>query len=106
MEGGAYRAHDAMGGPQGLGTIRQADRLERDTVFVLAGEGDVIGRVPVLRQDDCGKSFGKLVDQGDYGVAIGDRQGATWAEIVLDVYDQKRCVLVHANEYKRIARGN
>ena len=36
------------------------------------GEGDVLGGVPVLGEDDVVEFFGEGVDEGDDGVAVGD----------------------------------
>jgi hypothetical protein len=48
--------------------------------------------VPVLSEDDVVKPFCEGVDDGDYGVAVCDRQCAARHEIVLDVDDQE-CIL-------------
>ena len=51
------------------------------------GEGDVLGWVPVLGEDDVVEFFGEGVDEGNDGVAVFDCQGASGHEVVLDVND-------------------
>ena len=71
MEGCAFGVLEDVIGPEGLGAVRGFDGFER--LFVVGGgEGDVLGWVPVLGEDDVVEFFGEDVDEGDDGVAVFD----------------------------------
>ncbi len=71
VEGCAFGVLEDMFGPEGLGAVGGLDGFE--VLFVVGGgEGDVLGGVPVLGEDDVVEFFGEGVDEGDDGVAIGD----------------------------------
>src|SRR4029079_7909837 len=76
--------------PQHLRAIAQLDGLERLLAVVLGGEGDVIGRVPVLRQDNILKALGDRIDERHDRIALFNRQTAARGETVLYVDDQQR----------------
>src|SRR5207248_2345866 len=54
-----------------------------------AGEGDVIARMPVLRQHDVGKARGEAVDDRNDPVALGHGERAARHEVVLHVDDDQ-----------------
>ena len=91
MEGCAFGVLDDVFGPEGLRAVGGIDDLI-GLLIVGCGERDVFGWVPVLGEDDVVEPFCDGVDDGDYGVAVFDRQSAAGHEVVLDVYDQE-CVL-------------
>ena len=102
VQGGAVGCHDAMGGPEYLLAVGKRCGLERLAAGVVGGEGDVVGRVPVLR-DDHGGEFGReAVDEGDDGVAIRYREGAAGAKIVLDVYNQEGGIVLHGRDISNL----
>src|SRR6201996_1956855 len=51
------------------------------------------GRMPVLGQCYMMKACGQAIDDRDDGIAIGDRECATGAKIVLNVDDQQQIVI-------------
>jgi hypothetical protein len=88
VEGCSTGVLDDVLGPEDLGAVVDFDDLER--LFVVGGgEGDVLVRVPVLGEDDVVESFGEGVDDGDYGIAVGDAEVSAGHEVVLDVDDQE-----------------
>ena len=72
MDSCAFGVLDDMFGPEGLGAIEGVDFLVGSFVDVGFSEGDVLGRMPVLGEDDVVKLFCNGVDDGDYGVAVCD----------------------------------
>jgi hypothetical protein len=54
------------------------------------GEGDVVGRVPVLGEDDVLEALAEAIDEGDDLVATLDCECSAGAEIVLDVDNEER----------------
>ena len=88
MEGCAFGVLDDVIGPEGLGTISGFDGFEG--LFVVGrGEGDVLGWVPVLGEDDVVEFSGEDVDRGDDDVTVWDRQIAAGHEVILDVDDEQ-----------------
>src|SRR6266702_6529310 len=69
VEGCAFGVLEAVIGPEGLdyvlGAVGDFDGLVRLSV-VGCGEGDVVGGVPVLGEDDVVELLGEGVDGGDY----------------------------------------
>ena len=89
VEGCSVGVLDAMFGPEGLRAVGDLGGFVM--LFVVGGgEGDVILGVPVLGEDYVREFCGEGVDDGDYGVAFFDGQCSTGAEVILDVYDEKR----------------
>ena len=80
---------EAVIGPEGLGAVGSLDLLIGLGAGVGGGEGDVLGGVPVLREDGVGEAGGEGVDEGDDGVAFLDGQGSAGAEVVLEVDDEE-----------------
>jgi len=70
VEGCAFGVLEDVIRPEALGTVRGFDSFERLLVGVGGCERDVLGRVPVLGEDDVVEFFGEGVDEGDDGVAI------------------------------------
>ena len=71
VEGCALGVLEDVFGPEGLGAVGCLDGFV--VLFVVGGgEGDVLGWVPVLGEDDVVEFFGEGVDEGDDGVAVGD----------------------------------
>lgn len=95
MEGCAFGVLEDVFGPEGLGTVGGLNGLVglgvRMSCGVGGGEGNVLGGVPVLGEDDVVELFCEGVDEGDYGVAVWDGQCAAGHEVVLDV-DDEECV--------------
>jgi hypothetical protein len=56
---------------------------------MLAGEAEMVGGVPVLREDDGGELRHQGVDAGHDFIAAGHGQRAAGAEIVLHVDDEE-----------------
>ena len=79
---------DDVFGPEGLGAVRGLDGF-KGLLTVGGSEGDVLLRVPVLGEDDMVEFLGEGVDEGDYSVAIGDREIASGHEVVLDVDNEE-----------------
>src|SRR5947207_706365 len=75
--------------PEHLGTVPEADRLERLLAGVGRGERGVAGRVPVLREDDVREAPRDPVDERDDRVAFLDGQCPAGHEAVLDVDDEE-----------------
>ena len=71
VEGRAFGVLEDVFGPEGLGTVGGFDGFEVPFV-VGCGEGDVLGGVPVLGEDDVVEFLREGVDRGDDGVAVGD----------------------------------
>jgi hypothetical protein len=67
------------------------------------GERKMIGRVPVLRQNDVLKSRRDTMDGRDYLIAAGNGERAAGAKIVLHVDDEENVVRVdfHRNSLSR-----
>ena len=86
----AYGVLEDVFGPKGLGAVRGIDGFV-GLFRVGCREGDVLGGMPVLGEDDVVEFLGKGVDDGDDGVAVGYGQGAAGHEVVLDV-DDEECV--------------
>ena len=84
----AYGVLEDVFGPKGLGAVRGVDDFV-GLFRVGCREGDVLGGMPVLGEDDVVEFLGKGVDDGDDGVAVGHGQGAAGHEIVLDVDDEQ-----------------
>jgi len=67
---------DDVFGPESLGAVVDFDGFEglgvRMSCGVACGEGDVLGGVPILGEDDVIEFFGEGVNEGDDGVAVGD----------------------------------
>jgi hypothetical protein len=58
-------------------------------LVVGGGEGDVLGWVPVLREDDVGEFFGESVDDGNHLVTVCYGQVAPGHEVILNVNDEE-----------------
>jgi hypothetical protein len=89
VKGCAFGVLEGVFGPEGLGAVGGFGRLVGVFVGVGGGEGDVLGRVPVLGEDDVGESLGESVDERNDGVATCNGQGAAGHEVVLEVDDQE-----------------
>ena len=88
MEGCAVGVLEDVFGPESLRSVGGFDGFER--LFVVGGgEGDVLGGVPVLGEDNVVELFCEGVDEGDYGVAVFDGQCSARHEVVLDVDDEE-----------------
>ena len=72
VEGRSFSVLEGVLGPEGLRTVRGFDGFVR-LFGVGRGEGDVGGGMPVLGENDMVELLREGVDDGDYGVAIGDR---------------------------------
>jgi len=72
VEGCAFGVLKDMIRPEGLGAVRGFDGFERFLVGVGGRERNVLGRVPVLGEDDVVEFFGEGVDEGNDGIAIFD----------------------------------
>jgi hypothetical protein len=71
VEGCAFGVLDAVIGPEGLRAVGGFDGFV--VLFVVGGgEGDVLGGMPVLGEDDVVELLREDVDGGDDGVAVGD----------------------------------
>ena len=70
MEGCAFCVLEDVFGPEDLGAVGDLNGFERLLVGVGCGEGDVLGGVPVLGEDDVVEFFGEGVDERDDGVAV------------------------------------
>jgi hypothetical protein len=105
MQLSAWGGLDAMGGPEGLRAIGQCDGFEWFFGPVLGGEGDMVFRVPVLREDHGFEPGREVVDERDYCLAMLDRQRAAGAEIILDIDDKQGGVSVHANNIAELRGG-
>ena len=92
MEVGSASSLDAMVGPQGLRAVAEFDLLKGLFAGMCRGEGVVVGSVPVLGEDDVLEMLGGAMDGLDDGVAIGNGERATGAEVVLHVDDEKDVV--------------
>ena len=71
MEGCAFGVLDGVVGPEGLGAVGGFDGFVR-LFGVGGGEGDVLGGMPVLGENDVVELLRESVDGGDDGVAVGD----------------------------------
>lgn len=103
MERGAVGGLDAVIRPEHLRPIGQGDRIERRLARMRAGKARMPDGMPVLGEDD----MVELVDQPVHFphdlVAAWNRQGAAWAEIVLQVNDQQT-MLGHIRPLFRVRR--
>jgi len=81
----ACGALHAVIGPQHLLSVGGGDAVIHGMARVGAGEGDVAGRVPVLREDDVREARGEHVDACDDRIAARHCQRAAGAEIILHV---------------------
>jgi len=91
VKGCAEGVLQAVFGPEGLRAVRGLNRLEW-LLVVRGGEGDVLGGVPVLSENDVVELLREGVDKGDNLIAFGDSQGSAGHEVVLDVNDEE-CVV-------------
>ena len=72
-------------------------------------KGAVARRVPILGQHDMVEPLGKPIDDGDHGIALGNRQRTGRAEIILHIDDQQEIVglnqhvCVHQNCLQNLA---
>ncbi len=57
--------------------------------------------MPILGQHDMGKAQAEPVDDGNNRVAIGDRQRAARAKVILHVNDQQKIVAADGLAGKR-----
>ena len=89
MELRSVRALDAVIGPEALLPSGRGDYVVWLAAGVGGGEGDVAGRVPVLREDDVLEAPRDAVDRRDHGIAVGYGQRAAGAEIVLHIGDEQ-----------------
>ena len=66
------------------------------------------GRVPVLGQHNMGEARDEPVDDGHHGIALGDRERAARAEIVLHIDDQQHIVVadLHVAPAMELKRRN
>ena len=71
MEGRAFGVLYGVIGPEGLEAVGNFDGFV-GLLGVGGGEGNVLGGVPVLGEDDVVEFLREGVDGGEYGVAIGD----------------------------------
>lgn len=88
MEGCAGGILQAVFGPESLRTVGGLDRLEGLPV-VRGDEGDVLGGMPVLGEDDVVECLREGVDDGNNLIAFGYCEVPTRAEVVLDVDDEQ-----------------
>ena len=72
VEFGAGGALDAVVGPEVLGAVGSLDGVGKRVKAVGAGEGDVVGGVPVLGEDHMVEAGGEGVDAGEDEVTAGD----------------------------------
>ena len=91
MEGCAGGVLQAVFGPQGLRAIGGLNRLE-GLLVMRGGEGDVLGRMPVLGENDVVELLRESVDDGNNLIAFGDSECSTRHEVVLDVDDEESVV--------------
>ena len=59
------------------------------------GERAVARRMPVLGQRDMSEALGETVDDRHHGIAVGHRERAAGAEIVLHIDDQQQIVVAN-----------
>ncbi len=104
MQRSTRARHNAMGGPEDLVAIGQFDGLERLAARMAGGEGDVAGRMPVLRNDDGLEILGDLIDDGHHGIAIGDCERPAGAKIVLDIDHQQGSFILHGSNIGDLRR--
>ena len=88
------RSLHAVVRPQNLRAVRDLDRVERAPAGMRAGERSMPGGMPVLGQDHMGEGSRQPVDRGDDRVAVGHRERAARAEIVLDIDDQQNVSII------------
>ena len=89
-EGGAGRVLDAVRRPEKLLDAPDGDRLAGLMPRVAVGEAHVSAGVPVGGRQDEFEVVHEGIGHGDYLVAVGDGQGASGEEVVLDVDENKR----------------
>ena len=94
MQLGCRGCRDAVVGPEHLVAIGHGDCVVRLPAGMLAGEGRMVRRVPVLRRERMLEAVEQPVDNGDDGVAVRDGQLSTRHEGGLDV-DQPQDVILH-----------
>lgn len=75
--------------PEGLRAVGHFDGLVGLLAGLGAGEGSVVGRMPVLGEDDVLKARRDLQDGRDDGIAIMHSESPTGAEVVLHVDDEE-----------------
>lgn len=92
MEGSSLGVLEAVIGPEHLGAVRDLDLLVGLGVGVVGGEGDVVGRMPILGEDDVPESGGERVDEWNDRVSVGDLEGSAETEVVLEIDDEKSVV--------------
>ncbi len=93
VEGCAGGVLEAVIGPEGLGSVRGLDGVV-GLLLVRGGEGDVVGGVPVLGENDVVESLGEGVDGGHDVVGAGDGERSAdavegRAEVVLEIDDEE-----------------
>ena len=88
MEGSAGGILQAVFGPEGLRAVRDLNDLEK-LLIVRGGEGDVLGGMPVLSEDDVVELLREGVDERDDLIAVDYREVAAGTEVVLYVDDEK-----------------
>ena len=88
MEGGAAGVLEAVIGPEGLGSVGCGDLLV-GRFAVSGGEGDVLGRVPVLGEQDVIEAAGERVDSGEDLVSAGDGECTAGHEVRLEIDEEE-----------------
>ena len=89
MKLGAASALHAVIGPQRLRSVARRDFFERMLVCMCAGKRLVVGRVPILGEDNVIESGSDLKDNGKDLVTARNGQGSGGAEVVLHVNDEE-----------------
>src|SRR5262245_825490 len=55
--------------------------------------------MPVLREHDVREACSQAIDQRDNLIASWNRQGAAWAEVVLNIYDQQHIAAARRDRF-------
>lgn len=63
---------EAMLGPEGLGAIRDGDGFKGLFAWMVGGERDMRGGMPVLGEDYVVEFFGQGVNDRDHSIAFSD----------------------------------
>jgi hypothetical protein len=87
----AVRALHAVRRPKNLLTVRQADGFERLAARVRRGEGNVVTRMPVLREDDIPEARAQAIHERHDLMAARHGERAAGHEVVLQIDDDQDC---------------
>src|SRR5579883_630475 len=104
MKGGARGVLNAVIGPQRLRAVIERDLLKGLAARMGAREGAMPPRMPILGQRHMRETLAQLVrDRNDF-VALGHRERAAGAEIILHIDDEENVLVTQEHGANSVSR--